>query len=352
VLAFRSRNQAGPVVIVLLVVAAGALLPRASMADEGGVSFWLLGTYGSLAAAPQTPGWTFGSFYYHTSVSAGGNVALSREFAIGRFSSTLNANLSAKLRADADFAWLNPAYVFETSILGGQASIGMGSLVGRSSASVNGTLTASLPPFAFMRSESVSNSSTGVGDLYPQASLKWNAGVNNFMVYATGDIPVGTYSSTNLANLGIGHGAADGGFGYTYLNTTTGLEFSGVAGLTYNVMNPSTHYQNGIDFHLGWGASQFLSQQLFVGAVGYLYDQITGDGGSGDHVGAFKSRVVGIGPQVGYIFPVSDSVQGYINLKGYGEFAAKNRPAGWNVWLTVSFAPAPPASAKDDARSK
>ncbi len=321
-------------------------------ADEGGVSFWLPGTYGSLAAVPQTPGWTFGGFYYLTSVSAGNDVSLAREFDIGRVNPTLNANLTAKLRADTDLVWLNPAYVFATPILGGQFSLGMGGFVGRANASLSGTLTASVPPLALIRPESASRSVTGVGDLYPQASLKWKQGVDNFMVYATGDIPVGTYSSTSLANLGIGHGAVDGGFGYTYLDTTSGLEFSGVAGLTYNLMNTSTHYQNGIDFHLDWGASQFLSEHFFLGAVGYVYKQITGDSGSGDHVGTFKSRVVGIGPQLGYIFTVSDSVQGYINLKGYGEFAAKHRPAGWNVWLTVSFAPAPPTPAKADAPSK
>ena len=52
---------------------------------------------------------------------------------------------------------------------------------------------------------------------YPQATLRWNNGINNFMIYGTGDIPVGPYQSTRLANLGIGHGAADGGAGYTYL---------------------------------------------------------------------------------------------------------------------------------------
>jgi hypothetical protein len=37
-------------------------------------------------------------------------------------------------------------------------------------------------------------------DLSPMATLRWNAGVHNFMVYATGDIPTGTYDSTRLAN--------------------------------------------------------------------------------------------------------------------------------------------------------
>ena len=45
------------------------------------------------------------------------------------------------------------------------------------------------------------------------------------MVYGTGDIPVGDYSSTNLANIGIGHGAVDGGGGYTYFNPKPATNF-------------------------------------------------------------------------------------------------------------------------------
>jgi len=37
-------------------------------------------------------------------------------------------------------------------------------------------------------------------------------------------------------------------------------------------------------------------------------------------------------------------MQGYLNLKGYGEFDAANRPAGWNTWLTFSISPMAPAS--------
>jgi hypothetical protein len=155
-----------------------------------------------------------------------------------------------------------------------------------------GTLTASLPPFSLVRTDSIGDAVTGFGDLYPQASLKWNLGVNNFMIYITGDIPVGNYSSTSLANLGRGHGAIDAGGGYTYFNPATGHEFSAVAGFTDNFKNPTTQYQSGVDFHLDWGASQFLSKQFFIGLVGYAYDQISADSGSGDRVGAFKSRSV------------------------------------------------------------
>ena len=93
------------------------------------------------------------------------------------------------------------------------------------------------------------------------------------MTYMTGDIPVGAYDSTRLSNIGIGHGALDGGGGYTYFNPQTGHEFSAVLGFTYNFENQSTQYQNGVDMHLDWGASQFLTKQFQIGLVGYVYKE-------------------------------------------------------------------------------
>jgi hypothetical protein len=37
-------------------------------------------------------------------------------------------------------------------------------------------------------------------------------------------------------------------------------------------------------------------------------------------------------------------MQGYLNLKGYGEFDNANRPDGWNIWLTFTLSPAPPSA--------
>jgi hypothetical protein len=54
-------------------------VPTVATADEGGVSFWVPGFFGSLAAAPQQPGWSLTSIYYHTSVSAGADVSRARE---------------------------------------------------------------------------------------------------------------------------------------------------------------------------------------------------------------------------------------------------------------------------------
>jgi hypothetical protein len=276
-------------------------------------------------------------------VHFGADVARAREITIGRFNPTLNINLNASLNNDTAIMWINPSYAFASPVLGGQFSLGMGGFVGVGHTSLSGTVTASIPPFTVVRSDSLSDSVAGNGDLYPIASLKWHQGNNNFMIYGTGDIPVGTYSSTSLTNLGIGHGAADAGAGSTYLDEKAGHEFSAVAGFTYNLTNTHTNYQNGVDFHLDWGASQYLSKQLFIGVVGYLFDQVSPDSGSGDRVGSFESRVVGIGPQIGYLFPLGD-MQGYLNLKGYGEFDAQHRASGFNAWLTFAISPPAPTS--------
>jgi hypothetical protein len=50
-----------------------------------------------------------------------------------------------------------------------------------------------------------------------------------------------------------------------------------------------------------------------------------------------------MGPQFGYIFPVVGK-QGFLGLKSYFEFDAKNRPEGWNTWLTFAIADASPSA--------
>jgi hypothetical protein len=154
-----------------------------------------------------------------------------------------------------------------------------------------------------------------------------------------------------LSNIGIGHAAFDGGGGYTYLDEKTGHEFSAVGGFTYNFVNPSTNYQNGVDFHLDMAAAQFLSKQWLVGAVGYVYGQVSADRGSAPILGPIESRVAGVGPQIGYIFPIN-GMQGYLNFKAYFEFDHHDRADGWNTWVTFAISPpAPPAATPKASRT-
>jgi hypothetical protein len=347
ILARRRRLSVAAIVLAPAIVFSS----NSALADENGISFWVPGFFGSLAATPQQPGWSLANIYYHTSVSAGADVARARNFSLGRVPAdvTLNANLNLHVNATGDLGFVIPTYVFETPVLGGQASVSMIAAYGVVGTSLAGTLSGVFTgplgnnrPFGPL-SGTISDTTWGFGDLIPQFSLRWNAGVHNYMVYATGDIPVGAYQSDRLSNIGIGHGAIDAGGGYTYFNPQTGHEFSGVLGFTYNFKNTATQYQNGVDMHFDWGASQFLSKQVMVGLVGYVYKEIGCDSGSGDRVGCFQSQVVGVGPQIGFLFPVGD-MQGYLNLKAYGEFAAENRPAGWNTWITFAISPPAPGA--------
>jgi hypothetical protein len=293
---------------------------------------------------PGAPGWSVAAVYYHTSVAASGSVAAAREIQIGSFAPTVNVSFNATLNAQADLLLVNPTYTFGTPVLGGQLAMGVTGIFGRSAATIDGTLTANVGGFAATRMGSIGDSITSVGDLYPMITLKWNSGVNNYMTYVTGDIPVGAYDPSRIANIGIGHGAIDAGGGYTYLNPASGQTLSGVAGFTYNFKNPDTQVQSGVDFHFDWSVAQFLSKQVFVGFVGYAYQQVSDDTGGSPLLGGFRSRVIGVGPQLGYLFPVGD-MQGYLNLKAYGEFDNANRPSGWNTWVTFAISPAAPTDA-------
>jgi len=303
---------------------AGMLLAAAStlsVADEGGVSFWLPGQYGSFAAVAGDPGWSLPLVYYHTSADADASESFRR-----------NGLITAGLDVRADLFLAVPTYTFAGPVLGGQASVSMAAVLGSARVDVEATLTG---PGGGTLTGDRSDTVDGAGDLYPSASLKWNRGNHNSMAYTMAGIPVGSYSAEELANLGSNHWSWDAGGGYTYLDPGKGHEFSAVLGFTYNFENPDTDYQNGVSSHLDWAASQFFSEQLHVGLVGSFYQQLTGDSGSGAVLGDFKSRVYSVGPQVGYFFGAGK--KWYFNLKGYYEFAAKHRPEGWNAWLTLAI---------------
>lgn len=288
----------------------------AALADEGGVSFWLPGQYGSFAAVAPTPGWSMPLVFYNYGGSASRGVVLER----GRL-------FSAGLSTSFDGLFIVPTYTPDTMILGARPSFSLAFAPSYNATTADvglGRLSAS-------RSDSLFSGS----DLYPTAQLYWNAGVHNFMAYIAGDIPVGAYDPNRLSNIGIGHGAIDGGGAYTYFDEKTGTEASATLGFTKNFENNSTNYTNGTDAHLDLGAAQFLNEHFFVGVVGYYYQQLTADTGQLAILGPNESRTRGVGPQIGYNFTVG-GVSIYTNLRGYTEFESYRRVQGHSIYFTVN----------------
>jgi len=295
-----------PAVAVVLAMTGSAA------ADEDGAAFWLSGQYASMSAVPPSPGWSL--------------VALGNGYR-GRMD-PMRVSATSSVDEDTQQATLllQPGYAFETKILGGTPYLSVAWGPGVATTQVDGA-----------RAGGKQSQTLGDGsDLNPFASLNWNTGSDNFMTYLSLNVPVGSYEASRLANLGLGHAALDWGAAYTYLDTDSGWEFSALAGLTYNWENPSTDYQNGIDSHLDWGASRWVSKNWQLGVAGYGYYQLTGDSGGGDAVGDNRSRVAAIGPQIGYQHSWKTGSL-YASLRGYQEFWASNRNEGQSVFLEAEY---------------
>ena len=305
-----------------------ALVPVAAHADNGGIGFWLPGTMGSLSAVPGQPGMSYTFQYIHLDAIATGGKAFQQ-----------NANIVAGLHAKADVGVFLPTYTFATPVLGGQLTIGAATVPGNIGVGINATLTG---PRGNTISGSAVDERVTWADIYYIGELKWNFGVNNFMTYVFGNIPSGTYDSTRLANLSTGYVAVDTGAGYTYLNPKTGQEFSVVAGFSFNGTNTALDYRNGVDFHADFAASQFIGKSIHAGLVGYVYQQVTGDSGTGAKLGDNKGTAVAFGPQIGFFFPAWEGYSGYLNIRGYWDLYTENRTTNQTVLVTLSFTPAAP----------
>ena len=312
-------NGKRPFVLILPVVAVLVSLASTSSADEGGVPFWFSGQYASFSAVPASPGWSIPMQGYYYDAGVSGETELRR------------GNVAtAGLDTTVPLLLVQPTYAPNAKIWGGQLALGLGFGWGYNSADANVSVA------GFSTTLNRSDLVTGFTDLYPIASLAWAKGNNNWMTYVTGDIPTGSYDPDRLANIGIGHAAVDVGGGYTYFDQTTGREFSAVLGFTYNFENDDTDYQNGVDVHLDWAASQFLNEHWQVGVAGYLYGQLSGDSSPRSYNDGLKSSIASVGPEIGYSFTMNDQ-QAYINLRAYWEFAAENRVEGTAVFATISI---------------
>jgi hypothetical protein len=321
----RVRRRGGVGIVAALVLVTICLgISNSAHGDQGGASFWTSGQYASQAATPLNPGWTLQSSV-NTSY---GTASTDRRFSIGN-------TLVGGVTSQGPTFTLTPTYTLASPVLGASLSLALSFGGGYNHVSVEATI------FPSRRNVRAEQSLWGFSDLQPLVTLTWTKGNNNWMTYLTGNIPVGSYSSSNLAAIGIGHGAVDAGGGYTYLNAKSGWEFSIVGGLTGNAENQSTQYRNGVDSHLDYATSYAITPNVQIGVAGYLYYQLTGDSGSGAKLGPFLSKVSGVGPEIGWNFNVGRQ-QWSANLRGYYEYWSQNRVRGTTGFFTLSIPLSPP----------
>ncbi len=290
-----------------------------ALAAESGVGFYLLGSKGPFAAVLPGPGVYFQNDAYFYSGSAGA----SRDLPIG---GRIVANIDATAYIDlATGLWVIPGDFFGGS-LAFQATLPWGGQnVDASLALAGGGLGAG-----------VSDSVFTIGDPVLGASLGWHNGnwhtVTGFLV----NVPIGDYQEGEIANVAFHRWGLDLNGGVTYFDPQTGWEVSGVAGFTFNGENPATNYTTGTEFHFEGSVTKTFSPQLNAGLVGYFYQQVTGDSGTGANLGDFQGRVAALGGTLGYNFQIG-STPVSTRIKVYREFAVENRLEGTAGFLTVTI---------------
>jgi hypothetical protein len=177
----------------------------------------------------------------------------------------------------------------------------------------------------------------GFGDLIVSPlMLNWNFSrfhlVSALMLYA----PTGSYDRRRIIDIGLNRWAVEPDVGVTWMDPETGRHASLFAGYTINTENPSTHYLSGQEFHADFVLAQHLPHGLVAGMADYAVQQTTPDSGSGANLGAFKGRVIGLGPLAGITVPIFRTPVSF-SFKYDFEFASQNRSVGDELWLTASI---------------
>ena len=283
---FHDRGFTAPYASALLALALMLSPWTSTRADEGGVPFWFSGQYASLAAVPATPGWSLPmqGYYYNGDASP-----------ISRFTAA-TASRSGSIRACRCSSSADVRARHETARR--PVAVGVGFGYGKNTTKPTSQCLRAAP-------SSIERLRVGLHRPLPGREPR--------MVERRpqlDDLPHRRHPGRGLqqqAALQHRHRSRRDRRGRrVHLpQPAERAEFSAVLGFTYNFENTSTNYKNGIDSHLDWAVSQFLSANWEVGVVGYVYYQLTGDSGTGAKLGAFKSKVASIGPEVGYAFTMA-----------------------------------------------
>jgi hypothetical protein len=176
------------------------------------------------------------------------------------------------------------------------------------------------------------DSEFALGDLSVEPIvLGWHAGDFHWSVSLEADFPTGAYDLSNVASLGRNRYAILPHAGFTYLEPERGHEAS--VFLTYGVpfKNVATDYLSGQESTVEYALVQHFKFGLGLGLVGYYFQQVTGDSGSGALLGSNRGMAVAVGPVVTYDFKIC-RWPARIYLNWQNDLETRNRLQGNSYW--------------------
>src|SRR5512145_682063 len=113
-----------------------------------------------------------------------------------------------------------------------------------------------------MRKKSVAG--WGLGDTIPRAQIGWTSGPWSNTLYLTGWLPTGRYQRGFEPNTGKNRYGVNLGWGVTYTEPKTRLEFDSAIAFTFSTRNPVTDYKNGESFTWEWAVGKTLDNGLQI----------------------------------------------------------------------------------------
>jgi hypothetical protein len=188
----------------------------------------------------------------------------------------------------------------------------------------------------------IKDSTNGISDivLVPMG-LNWTFGELQLNLQSFVYAPTGGYEVGRLANAGKNHWMFDEMIGASYMSQKTGTEVSGFFGYAVSTENNATNYHNGDIIHLEGVVQQYLplgskTTLLGIGVNGFLYQQVTGDSGSGARLGAFEGETAGVGPIVTFVYIKGKSALS-VQVKWLPELDTQRRLSGDWVWVSAAY---------------
>lgn len=313
----RTRLWPGAAALALAISASPAL------ADENGSSVYLLSTGGPGAAVlPPLPGvYVENDIYIYDAGSK-----TTQDFVIG-------GNVVADVHADIAANFLTVLWVPTTDFLGGTLALGKTLVVGAPMIGARAVVTGPLGRQLDIRRD---DSTLAIGDPLVSASLGWKTGNLHVTVGGLFNIPVGHYREGELANIAFHRWAGDVSVATSLHDIKSGWDVSGKVGLTFNGRNKDTEYDSGNDFHAEAAIEKSFSPKFSAGALGYYFQQVTGDSGDGAKLGPYKGRIFGLGGTMAFNTMMGRSPAN-IRFRLIREFSAENRPEGTMGMISLSL---------------
>lgn len=148
--------------------------------------------------------------------------------------------------------------------------------------------------------------------------------------------PTGAYNPNRMANAGQNTWTFTPTIAYTKLLPESNLEFTANYGIEFYTPNDTTGYHNAPVSVLDLLALKRFRNGWSVGVVGGWIQQLGGDTGTiANALGGAQGYSLGIGPMITWSGK-ADNTPISASLRWVNEFAARNRPSGNAVQLSVT----------------